>query len=71
MKIKVKIHGHHYYGECEGEVLAWVQDVQKFEENGQTKYLQVPAVVIKQTDGVNVVSLTEQLRWTEIDIITE
>lgn len=62
MKIKVKTYGHQYYSECEGEVLAWVQTVEKFpDNNGGDKYLQVPAVVIKLDDHINVISLNKYL----------
>ena len=65
MRVVVKTHGHQYYHEIEGEVLGWVQTVEKYPDNG---YFQVPAVIIKTPETVEVVSLVKHLYWTEIKI---
>jgi hypothetical protein len=64
MRVKVKIHGHQTYMETAGEVMAWVQTVEKFGDQP----MQVPAVIVLTDEGdVKVVSLTTQHHWTEIE----
>lgn len=72
MKIKIKVHGHQYFMEYIGEVLKWTETVEKFEELGKiTKYLQVPAVIIKEDDTGKILTIpiSTQYRWTEINEI--
>lgn len=65
MRIKVKIHGDQYYYEYEGEVLSWSLTVERFQDN----YLQVPAVILDTEYGPRVISLREECRWAEMELL--
>lgn len=66
MKIRVEVHGHQQYFDYVGEPLAWLQTI---ENDGKGNISQVPAVVLKMTERVEIIKLETRLTYSKITVL--
>lgn len=73
MKIKIKVTGHQYYAEHEGDVIAWAQTVEAFYQGDidDTQFFQVPAVIINTGSSIQTISLKKEHYQTKIEVLKE
>lgn len=69
MKIRVEINGHQYANSVEGEVLLWCMAVEHYTKDDKSQALQVPAVLLRTADSVELVTLQRHLYWTRIEVL--
>lgn len=65
--VRVKTHSHQYYTEVSGELLLATHGVERYD----SKYMQVPALLIKTTSGIAFVKLEKECYHTDVEFITE
>lgn len=61
-KVKITVTGHQIFNQFECTLLRVCESVEKFDD----KYLQVPALVVEDDDGIAIINLKQ--RWKDVAV---